>query len=97
MIFEWDEAKRLANIRKHGFDFADAAEMFSGTMLVYPDTREGYGETRWLGLGWIGGCLAQVVFVEQESDVIRVISLRKATSLEHKEFEKAIKDGLEAH
>ena len=23
----WDEAKRLANLRKHGLDFADAAEV----------------------------------------------------------------------
>ena len=25
MIFEWDEEKRRENLRKHGFDFADAA------------------------------------------------------------------------
>jgi uncharacterized DUF497 family protein len=51
MRFEWDEVKRRANMRKHGFDFADVAEMFSGTMLVYPDTRHDYKETRWSGLG----------------------------------------------
>ena len=28
MTFEWDEEKRRANIRKHGFDFADPVEMF---------------------------------------------------------------------
>jgi uncharacterized protein len=95
MRFEWDEAKRRANIRKHGFDIADVAEMFSGTMLVYPDIRNDYGETRWSGLGWIGGRLAQVVFAEREPDSIRIISLRKATSRERKEFEKTIEDGLE--
>ena len=26
--FEWDETKRHANRRKHGVDFADAAEVF---------------------------------------------------------------------
>ncbi|WP_082674449.1 BrnT family toxin [Thiohalocapsa sp. ML1] len=26
--FEWDETKRQANRRKHGFDFADAVEVF---------------------------------------------------------------------
>ena len=24
MIYEWDEAKRLANLKKHGIDFLDA-------------------------------------------------------------------------
>jgi uncharacterized DUF497 family protein len=97
MRFEWDEVKRRANMRKHGFDFADVAEMFSGTMLVYPDTRHDYEETRWSGLGWIGGRLAQIVFTETEPDIIRIISLRKATSRERKEFEKTIEDGLETN
>jgi uncharacterized protein len=94
---EWDEEKRRANIRKHGFDFADAVEMFSGAMLVYPDTRHDYEETRWSGLGGIGGSLTQLIFTEKEPDIMRIISLRKATSRERKEFEKTIDDGLEAH
>ena len=31
MIFEWDEAKRLANLEKHGVDFRVAAFIFEGT------------------------------------------------------------------
>ena len=46
MEFEWDAAKNRSNIRKHGFDLADAAEMFQGALLVRPDTREEYGESR---------------------------------------------------
>jgi uncharacterized protein len=65
MRFEWDEAKNQANIRKHGFDFADAEEMFSGPLLVRPDTREDYGEERWIGIGTLArGTLAFVVFSE---------------------------------
>ena len=30
MKFKWDEAKRLANVRKHGMDFADAASITKG-------------------------------------------------------------------
>ena len=41
---EWDEDKRLNNIQKHGFDFADAVEMFSRPVLVAPDTWDDYGE-----------------------------------------------------
>lgn len=28
MIFEWDELKNELNIDKHGFDFADAYQIF---------------------------------------------------------------------
>lgn len=96
MLLEWDEAKRQVNIRKHGLDFADAGDMFSQPMLVAPDTREDYGENRWRGLGWIEGRLIQIVFVEKEPDIIRIISLRKATLRERKSFEEAVHDGLEA-
>jgi uncharacterized protein len=94
MKFEWDEAKNRANIRKHGFDFADAEEMFHGFLLVRPDTREDYGEERWRGLGLIRGRLVAVIFVTRQPHVIRVISLRKADRDERKEYEEAISYGL---
>jgi uncharacterized DUF497 family protein len=43
---DWDEAKNRANIRKHGFDFAEAEEMFRGFLLARPDRREDDGEQR---------------------------------------------------
>ena len=71
--------------------------MFRGHLIVEPDTREEYGEKRWRGLGVIGGRIFYVVFAEPSRDVIRIISLRKATSRERKEYEKTIQNGLEAH
>ena len=97
MNFEWDEAKNRANIRKHGFHFAEAEEMFRGVMLVRPDTREDYEEKRWIGIGMIQGRFAFVAFVECANDTIRIISLRKADHEEREEYEKAIQDGLEAN
>jgi uncharacterized DUF497 family protein len=35
--FEWDENKNRQNIKKHGFDFADAEEMFRGILFSLPD------------------------------------------------------------
>lgn len=96
MIFEWDETKNRANIQKHGLDLADAEEMFRGVLVVDPDTREDYGEKRWVGLGTIGGRTAYVVFTERGPETIRIISLRKASHRECKEYEKAIQDRLEA-
>jgi uncharacterized protein len=94
--FEWYEDKNRANIRKQGLDFADAAEMFRGMLLVEPDTREDYGEKRWKGIGVMGGRMVAIIFTERSADTIRIISLRKADREEQREYEKAIQDGLEA-
>ncbi|MEO1447239.1 MAG: BrnT family toxin, partial [Cyanobacteria bacterium J06635_11] len=51
MEFEWDEAKNIANIRKHKIDFADVPRMFEAQMLIELDTRTSYGEDRWVGIG----------------------------------------------
>jgi uncharacterized protein len=97
MNFEWDETKNRANLRKHGFDFAWTEEMFRGLLLVRPDTREDYGEDRWIGIGMIKGRIAFVAFVEPSPDTFRIISLRKADYDEREEYEKAVEGGLEAH
>lgn len=96
MTFEWDETKNRANIRKHGFDFTEAEEMFRGALLVRPDTREDYGERRWIGIGMVQGRVAFVAFAERPNDTIRIVSLRKADHEERKEYEEAIQNGLEA-
>jgi len=96
MVFEWDEAKNRANVRKHGLNFAQAEEMFRGFLLIRPDTREDYGEERWIGLGRIQERFAFVAFAQHPDGTIRIISLRKADREERKEYEKAIQNGLEA-
>jgi hypothetical protein len=30
MEYEWDEVKRLTNLRKHGIDFSDVPSVFEG-------------------------------------------------------------------
>lgn len=95
--FEWDETKNKANIRKHGFDFFDAKEMFRGRLIVSPDLRRDYGENRWLGIGTIQARIVVIVFTERSANTIRVISLRKASRRESKQYEKAIQNELEAH
>jgi uncharacterized protein len=97
MKLEWDEIKNRTNIRKHGFDFADAEEMFRGLLLVRADTDEDYGEERWLGIGTIRGRVALVAFAERPPETIRIISLRRADHEEREQSEKALQDGLETN
>lgn len=97
--FEWDEAKNRQNIKKHGFDLADAQYLFTGhePLLVAADSREEYGEERWKGIGMLQGvAVVVVVFTERRDDTIRIISLRKASSQERKAYEKEVKNRLGA-
>lgn len=94
MKFEWDEAKRLDNLRKHGVDFIDASEIFSGKMVIALDRRVDYGEERYIGLGALKGRVMAIVFSRRLPDIIRIISLRKANPREQKRYEQAIADRL---
>ena len=51
--FEWDEAKNLANQRKHGVSFEDASEIFRDPLFVSLKDRIEDGEQRWQTL-WQG-------------------------------------------
>jgi uncharacterized DUF497 family protein len=51
MKFEWDEQKRLTNVRKHGTDFRDAIEIFAGDTVMMEDDRFDYGERRFVSFG----------------------------------------------
>lgn len=90
MNFEWDENKRQANIQKHGIDFVDVIEVFKSPMLTQLDTREDYGEDRWIGIGVMKGRIIVVAYTERSEDTVRIISARKALNHERKLYEKGI-------
>jgi hypothetical protein len=94
VIFEWDEQKRLENLEKHGLDFADAYELFCMPLLTALDLRQSYGEDRIVGIGFLGGQIAVIVFVERKPQVIRVISLRKAKQNERQRLESYLSNQL---
>jgi len=73
----WDEAKRQANIAKHGYDFDGIEVIFDAPVVSWEDTREAYGEQRICLLGWLQGRVVHLTYVDQ-GDCIRVISLRNA-------------------
>ena len=77
MKFTWDETKRLKNIKKHRFDFADAFQVFDGPTLTMPDDDPDYGEARYTTMGLLELTVVVVCHTESVSE-IRIISLRKA-------------------
>lgn len=81
--YEWDEAKREANLAKHRVDFA-AIENFDWLgSIVVPDGRRDYGEVRLRAYGRLSGVPSVIVFT-QRGAVIRIISLRRANARERK-------------
>jgi uncharacterized DUF497 family protein len=75
--FTWDEPKRLANLATHGLDFADAAKVFGGPVVLFEDDRFDYGEQRMIAVGLLEYLVVLIVHVESE-ETIRIISMRKA-------------------
>ncbi len=51
MQFEWDESKRISNLRKHSIDFLDVPPVFNGAILTIEDDRFDYGEERFVTFG----------------------------------------------
>ena len=83
--FEWDAAKAVANLRKHGVAFGDAARVFTDAFADHRfDVDGGYGEQRMIATGMVNGVLLTIVYTER-GERTRLISARKATK--HEQFE----------
>ena len=83
MQYEWDEEKRRRNIEKHGIDFTDIIHFQWDDALEAVDDRFDYGEERINAISFLRTRLVVVTYVER-GDLIRVISLRKATKTEER-------------
>jgi uncharacterized DUF497 family protein len=79
MKIVWDEPKRLANLDKHGLDFADLNETFFDDALVLPTYNK-----RWAGIGKNIRGVIVVVFVRLGKEAVSVISMRPASKNERK-------------
>ena len=88
--FEWDPEKALANLRKHLVAFEDAALVWSDPLhRIRPDRHEG-DEERWQAIGLVAGVVLLLVvhtLCGEESSTIGIISARKATRGERREYE----------
>lgn len=89
MTFEWDDNKEQINIKKHGMDFETASRVFDdeNRIEIYDDLHSNY-EDRYITIGMIDEitCIAMVVYTERGTDMIRIISARKATPKERRKY-----------
>jgi uncharacterized DUF497 family protein len=85
-VVEWDPEKAAENLRKHGVDFADAVAVLSDEMaLTTNDDQEKEDRSVTLGMDALGRLL--VVVYTWRGDEVRVISARRATRAEQREYE----------
>lgn len=87
--FEWDPQKAEANQKKHGVSFEEASTVFADLLSVtISDPDHSDEEERWLLLGRATtGTLLVVTHVER-GERIRLISARKATRRERRDYEE---------
>lgn len=77
MNFTWHASKRARNLKKHGFDFADAEQVFSGPTITQEDARDYDGEQRFNSTGFLGTAIVTITHTETDEEV-HIISMRKA-------------------
>jgi uncharacterized DUF497 family protein len=80
MKFVWDEAKELANKKKHKVSFVQAIHAFSDPLKkeYYDDRHSNLEEDRCIVVGFAINVVLVVCFTEPDFDTIRIISARKA-------------------
>ena len=93
MRFIWDEEKNQRNLAKHKISFETAKLVFKDPFAISRLERIVDGEERWQTMGLIGAVVVILVaHTYQEEDdeaVIRIISARKATSHERRQYEQS--------
>ena len=85
-MFSWDARKALANLKKHGVSFEEAATVFADPNgLDYDDIEHSESELRSVRIGF--SPIGRIVFVytrrvKYDKETIRIISARQATRKE---------------
>jgi uncharacterized DUF497 family protein len=87
--FEWDGAKANSNLAKHGVSFDEAETVADDPwVIVRLDETHSTSEGRWRALGWSSAGRLLVVIFTERPDRLRLISARRATRREQREYEE---------
>jgi uncharacterized DUF497 family protein len=90
MDITWDPKKAEINFKKHGIRFSDAEMVLYDPFAMTLEEHVVAGEQRFVTVGSdaVGRIIA--VVYSYRADTIRLISARKATTTERKQYEKGI-------
>lgn len=91
MDIRWDENKRIHNLKDHKLDLRDAWMVFNGLEWTAEDHRFQYSERRFNTIGFLGDRVVKLTYC-YDYEVLRVISLRKATRNEALQYASAVRE-----
>ena len=94
MKFEWDLNKALTNVKKHGVSFEEASTVFDDeNAILFDDPDHSESEERFmlLGLSIEANMLIVCHCVRKEGSIIRIVSARRATKSETKQYIDIVK------
>ena len=96
MTFEWDENKNAINQMKHGVDFLEASSVFyDDNAIMFDDPDHSDEEERFIliGISRRAEILVVVHCLRDSGSTIRIISARKATKAEKKQYFQRKRNG----
>ncbi len=91
MIYEWDPAKARVNLRAHHVSFDEAATVFLDPLAItFSDADHSDEEDREITIGF--SKKLRVIFVShcRRGEPVRIISARRATRKERKQYEEGV-------
>jgi uncharacterized DUF497 family protein len=87
--FKWDSRKAESNVVKHGVSFDEAATVFNDPLaLTFEDRAYSHAEHRYLTFGLSSAQTPLVVCHTDRGDNIRVLSARRMTPKERRDYEQ---------
>ncbi len=95
MLFVWDPQKAEANLKKHGVSFEAAQTVFDDPLHLSILDGKQRDEERWITVGRAIDHKTLIVVhlyknMEDQKEMIRIISARQATKREVKQYEEGI-------
>ncbi len=89
LIFEWDEVKAKANIKKHKVSFEEGKTIFNDPFLfTCMDHERSENEDRFITIGFSAHGRILVLTHTERDGRIRIINCRKATRTEREFYEE---------
>ncbi len=87
MGIEFDPRKAKSNLAKHGISFEEAATALFDSQALAMEDESAEGEARWILIGVSArGRLLTVVYTLRVDETVRLISARKATRQETRQY-----------
>ncbi len=90
--FEWDPRKAVSNLKRHGVSFKEALTVFTDPLArIFDDEGPPVEEMREIIIGHSAENRLLVICFNERGDAIRIISARKATKNERKDYEEGVR------